>query len=88
MSCEDTNIKRTACNALLQMLNTVIKRVTVTQFQLTSHQSLQRSETFEEQTNTSPMKQSIQSPKESEITPDPGDDRQTPEETGIDQFCQ
>lgn len=69
------------------MLNTVIKRVTVTQFQLTSHQSILRPETFEEQANISPMKQSIQSPKESEITPDPVEDQQPPEETRNDQSC-
>ena len=33
VSCDESNLKRTACNALLQMLNTVVKRVVVTQFQ-------------------------------------------------------
>ncbi|CAD7699205.1 unnamed protein product [Ostreobium quekettii] len=31
---EDGNLKRTASNALLQMLNTTVKRITVTQYQL------------------------------------------------------
>ncbi|CAD7697716.1 unnamed protein product [Ostreobium quekettii] len=31
---EDANLKRTSCNALLQMLNTTVKRITVTQYQL------------------------------------------------------
>ena len=34
VSCDESNLKRTACNALLQMLNTVVKRVVVTQFQM------------------------------------------------------
>lgn len=36
VSSDDNNLKRTACNALLQMLNTVVKRVVVTQFQQVS----------------------------------------------------
>lgn len=39
LGSEDQNIKRTACNALLQMLNTVMKRVTMYQPRITSSNS-------------------------------------------------
>lgn len=36
VSCDNMDLRRTACNALLQMLNTIVKRVTVMQFQMVS----------------------------------------------------
>ncbi|GMH39854.1 hypothetical protein BSKO_07758 [Bryopsis sp. KO-2023] len=40
VSCDDTDLKRAACNSLLQMLNTIIKRVTIMQFQLRLQKSV------------------------------------------------
>ncbi|GMH46173.1 hypothetical protein BSKO_14141 [Bryopsis sp. KO-2023] len=40
VSCHDTDLKRAACNSLLQMLDTIIKRVTIMQFQLRLQKSM------------------------------------------------
>lgn len=39
ISCDDSNLKRTSCNALLQMVNTIIKRVITAQYNLKSQES-------------------------------------------------